>query len=211
MRFAHLPPDNIPPSREGKDGVVRGEQRVLAEELLALDTDSPLWDAARPLLDAALRLDQQDDTYIWHGWDKKQVEAFLKRLPQHCTLLAGVWQTMPGEHEGEEQEKLVLGVVCEVLAAEVRSVRTFAAFIADGLPPVEQLEPGYEHARALMQVVSKQVAPVAWALFTDKPTWDEWLLTPGDDGAAIDKGELLASFARDGRCVLMGTQTLHHR
>ncbi len=183
---------------------------MLAGELLALDTDSPLWDATRPLLDAALRLDQQDDTYIWHGWDKKQVEAFLKRLPQHCTLLAGVWQTTPGERGGEEQEKLVLGVVCEVLAAEVRSVRTFAAFVADGLPSIEQLEPGYEHARVLMQAVGKQVAPVAWALFTDKPTWDEWLLTAGDDGAVIDKGELLASFARAGRCVLMGTQTLHH-
>ena len=131
------------------------------------------------------------------------MEAFLKRLPQHCTLLAGTWQTTPGEHGGEEREKLVLGVVCEVLAAEVRSVRTFTAFVADGLPPVEQLEPGFEHARTLMQIVSKQVAPVAWALFTDKPTWDEWLLTAGDDGGAIDKGELLASFAREGRCVLI--------
>jgi hypothetical protein len=182
---------------------------VLTEELLVLDSDSPLWSVARPLLDAALRLNQQNDAYTWHGWDKKQIEAFLKRLPQHCTLLAGVWQTTPGERGEQEREELALGIVCEVLAAEVRSVRTFAAFVAAELPSVEQLEPGFEHARVLMQVVGKQVAPVAWALFTDKPTWDEWLLTSGDDGAAIDKGELLASFAHEGRCVLMGTQTLH--
>jgi len=29
---------------------------VLAEELVVLDADSPLWSAARPLLEAALRL-----------------------------------------------------------------------------------------------------------------------------------------------------------
>jgi hypothetical protein len=50
------------------------------------------------------------------------------------------------------------------------------------------------------------VAPVAWALFMEKSAWDEWLFAGGDDSAVIDKGELLATFARQGRCVLLGGQ-----
>ena len=49
-----------------------------------------------------------------------------------------------------------------------------------------------------MRVVRLQVAPVEWALFIDKVTWDEWLFADGADGSVIDKGELLISFARRG-------------
>jgi hypothetical protein len=52
---------------------------------------------------------------------------------------------------------------------------------------------------------------VAWALFIEKMAWDEWLFAGGDDGTVVNKGELLASFARQGCCVLMGSQTTHHR
>ncbi len=54
------------------------------------------------------------------------------------------------------------------------------------------------------------MSPVAWALFIEKPTWDEWLFADGNDGAVVNKGKLLATFARQGRCVLMGSQTAHH-
>jgi len=33
---------------------------LLAEEFSVIDTDTPLWDAARPLLAAALQLEQND-------------------------------------------------------------------------------------------------------------------------------------------------------
>ncbi len=186
---------------------------MLAEELLVLDAGALLWQTVRPLLDAALRLEQKDNTYSWHGWNKQQINAFLQGLPQHCTLLVGVWETLVDEDEKPgtalEHESLVVGFVCEVVDGEVHSLRTFEALNDVSLPSVQELEPGFEHAQKLMRVVKNQVAPVAWALFTDKTTWDEWLFAEGEDGDVIDKGELLASLARRGRCVLMGTQTAH--
>jgi hypothetical protein len=180
---------------------------VLAEELVLLDADSDLWHPLSSLLDAALRLEQCDDTYFWHGWDKKQIDAFLHGLPDHCTLLLGVWDTSTEETNQLEREVLVLGCVCEVLHKEVCTLRTFEAL--SGIPPVQELEPGFEHARALIKAAQEQVAPVAWALFTDTVTWNEWLWAEGTDHAVVDKSERLAEFARQGRCVLMGSQTRH--
>jgi hypothetical protein len=178
---------------------------VLAEELSVIDADSALWSAARPLLDNALRLEQGDGAYIWHGWRKSQVNAFLQRLPAHCTLLVGVWGA--GE---DDQEQLILGFVCEVIEGEIHTIRTFESLVDPDLPAVQELEPGFEHALALMRVVRNKIAPVAWALFTDKTTWDEWLFVAGENEGEIDKGSVLASFARQGRCVLLGSQASHH-
>ena len=183
---------------------------MLAEDLVVLDGESPLWSAVRPLLEAALLLEQRDDSYAWHGWKKGQIDRFLQRLPEHCSLLVGVWQE---EGMQAQQEELVLGCVCEVMAGEVCSIRTFAALTDQSLPPVEQLEPGYQHALDLMRAARLEVAPVAWALFTDKVTWDEWLFSKGDENTGvheIDKGTLLAAFASQGRCVLMGSQSAQH-
>lgn len=47
------------------------EKRVSVEELVVLDAESTLWKAVRPLLDVALRL-EQDGAYVWHGWNKQQ-------------------------------------------------------------------------------------------------------------------------------------------
>ena len=49
---------------------------------------------------------------------------------------------------------------------EVRSIRTFEALIAAGLKPIKQLEPSYEEALEIMRAARVQIAPVAWALFT---------------------------------------------
>ena len=183
---------------------------MLAEELVVLDADSPLWNALQPLLNAALKLEQHDESYSWYGWKKASIAAFLLALPAHCSLLVGVWEVeesvAANERDAQERETLVIGCVCEVLNGEVRSVRTFDALA--GLPPIEQLEPGLPHALDLMRVVRAEVAPVAWALFTNKKAWDEWLFTQNDEG--IDKGDLLASLAQQGRCVLLGNQTAHH-
>jgi len=186
-------------------------QSLLAEELLVIDAYSPLWSAVQPLLAATLQLEQNDDTYSWHGWHKMQLTTFLEGLPLHCALVVGVWETTQNEDDHSwNHEMLVIGFVCEVLEGEIHSVRTFAALSAASLPPVEELEPGFEHAREIMHAVKETVAPVAWALFTDKKTWDEWLLTTTDSGGVVDKGKLLVSFAHQGRCVLMGSQTTHH-
>ncbi len=180
---------------------------MLAEELSVRDADTPLWRTARPLLDAALRLEQNDETYSWYGWNKQQINAFLQRLPEHCTLLVGVWEMVADEDEKPgatlERESLGIGFVCEVVEGEVRSIRTFEALNDMNLPSIQELEPGFEHVQELMRVVKNEIAPVAWALFTDKATWDEWLFAESGDGGVIDKGELLASFARQGRYVLM--------
>ena len=177
---------------------------MLAEELLILDATSGLWPPVRPLLDVALRLERDDDTYVWHGWSKRQIHQFLQRLPAHCTLVVGVWETGADEQTVLGHESLVIGCVCEVVDGEVSTVRTLETLTDADLPSVKELEPGFEHAREIMRVVQTQVAPVAWALFTDKTTWDEWLV------GADNKGELLTSFARQGRCVLMGSQIRHH-
>ncbi len=191
---------------------------MLAEELVVIDGDSPLWTAARPFLDAALRLEQNSDAYIWHGWNKQQIVAFLLTLPPHCSFVVGVWEILADVVTTKEKELLSLGVVCEIVAGEVCSIRTFDALTSSGLQPTHELEPGFEDALAIMRAARTQVAPVAWALFTDKMTWNEWAFAAADeDGVVngvvdgvIDKGELLAAFARQGRCVLMGSQTAHH-
>jgi hypothetical protein len=97
-----------------------------------------------------------------------------------------------------------------VVEGDICSIRTFEELTAAGLKPVQQVEPGIDDALEIMRIVRLQVAPVAWALFTERETWNEWLFAGGDDGGVIDKGELLASLARQGRCVLMGSQAGHH-
>ncbi|WP_069805592.1 hypothetical protein [Thermogemmatispora onikobensis] len=191
---------------------------MLAQELAVIDGDSPLWERARGLLNAALLLEQQDEGYVWHGWTKGQIEAFLRGLPSPCCLVVAVWQAALPEQlsahtlEGEAAERLMLGLVCEVVEGEVRSLRTFEALRAAGLKAVEELEPGYEDGLAILRAAHALVAPVAWALFTDWRTWNEWLLG-SDEGLppqrAVDKGALLTALAQAGRCVLLGTQTAH--
>jgi hypothetical protein len=182
---------------------------MLAQELVVLDGDSPLWERGRALLNAALLLEQQDEHYVWHGWTKRQVEGFLEQLPSPCSLVLGVWQTAAHPAGNRDDERLVLGLVCEVVEGEMRSIRTFEALRATGLKDVALLEPGYDDALAILRTAQAQVAPVAWALFTDLQTWNEWVL--GDSAQpeqeAVDKGEMLAAFARQGRCVLLGQQT----
>jgi len=112
-----------------------------------------------------------------------------------------VWEIVPGNDGSEEREHLVVDLVCEVIEGSISSVRTFEAL---GLKSVEHLEPGIQDALEIMRLARMQVAPVAWALFIDKITWDTWLFADGAEGAVIDKGELLAAFVRQGRCVLLG-------
>ena len=194
---------------------------VLAEELIVIDAQSPLWAAARPFLDAALRLELNDDGYVWHGWSKQQIEGLLASLPQHCSLVVGVWEIQTCEDSVVEQETLSIGVVCEVINGTVTTIRTFDALLEAGLKAAKDLEPGFEDALVIMRAARNMVAPVAWALFTDRGTWNEWVLACNKDDSVdgandvddadseIDKGELLATFARQGRCVLMGSQTMH--
>src|SRR5260370_38681686 len=70
------------------------ESRVLAEELHVLNGNDALWQTARPLLEVALRLEQNDDTSTWHGWQKRSMQAFLGALPSPCSLVGGVWDTL---------------------------------------------------------------------------------------------------------------------
>lgn len=184
---------------------------MLAEELTVLDVDSPLWSTARPLLDAALLLEQNDETFSWHGWDKQQINQFLASLPPRSTFVVGVWDIFQ-EQEGAsgeriERELLTTGIVCEVLDGAIQSIRTFNALLNMGLKPVEQLEPGSEDATEILRVVRTAIAPVAWALFTDRATWNEWIFADDNENHGINKGELLATFAQQGRCVLLGGQT----
>lgn len=180
---------------------------MLAEEFLVVDSEGALWQSVRPLLDVALRLDNCDEMFTWHGWQKSQLTAFLAGLPSPCSLLAGVWETLPADGTEPEQDRLVLGLVCEVVQGELRSLRTFESLVDAGLKPINELEIGIEDALEIMHYARKQVAPVAWALFTEKATWDEWLFASDDDGA-LDKGALLSRFAGEGRCVLMGSRAL---
>ncbi len=182
---------------------------MLAEELLIIDGDAPLFRPLRPLIDNALRLDHSDDTYSWHGWNRAQIERFLASLPPSCSLVIGVWETLPGDGESEEREKLALGCVCEVRDGEVRTIRTFEALAEAGLKAVDQLEPGVEDALEIMRA-ARTIAPVAYALFIEKAAWDEWLFEVGEDGNVVDKGDALAAIARAGRCVLMGSQLAGH-
>lgn len=177
---------------------------MLAEELLILNSEGALWQAARPLLDAALRLDQNDDTSTWHGWQKSRMEAFLAALPSPCSLVAGVWDTLPAAGARPAQDTLVLGIVCAVEQGEIRSICTFEHLVAAGLKSIDELEISIEDALEIMHYARRQVAPVAWALFGEKAAWDEWLFTP------TDKGQLLDELVNRGRCVLMGSQAASH-
>lgn len=177
---------------------------MLAEELLVRNGEGALWETARPLLDTALRLEQNDDTYTWHGWQKSQMNSFLAALPSPCSLVVGVWDTLPAAGARPAQDKLVLGVACEVEEGVVRSICTFEQFVSAGLKPVGELEIGMEDALEIMHYARRQVAPVAWALFIEKTAWDEWLFT------STDKGRLLDELVRRGRCVLMGSQSSSH-
>jgi len=194
---------------------------VLTEDFVIVDVNSPSWSAVQPYVEAAFRLEQNEGSSVWHGWDKRQIDTFLQQLPSPCSLLVAVWESEEAvEDDGKgqgTQEALILGCVCEVVGGEVRSIRTFESLQGDDLPPLAELEPGFEHAFELMRVVRRLVAPVAWGLFTDKQTWNEWIFQEGgkslssdNDGITIDKGELLAELAQQGRCVLMGSQTTHH-
>jgi hypothetical protein len=182
---------------------------MLAEELLIIDGDAPLFRPLRPLVDSALRLDRYDDAYSWHGWNKAQIERFLESLPSSCSLVAGVWETVPGNGEMMEQERLVVGGVCEVRNGEVQTIRTFEALAEASLRAIDQLEPGIEDALEIMRAAST-IAPVAYALFIEKTAWDEWLYEYTEDGGVVDKGEALAAIARAGGCVLMGSQVAGH-
>ena len=186
---------------------------MFAEEFFVCDADSALWQEARPLLTIALKLEQQDELQNWHGWQKQQITTFLQGLPSHCALLAGVWEADASE------ERLALGIICEVVNGEISSIRTFEALADPKLPAIAALEPGIEHARELMRATKMQVAPVAWAIFTDRATWQEWIFadntedadrTESDPEQVGDKGELLDSFVRQGRCVLMGNRAMQH-
>jgi hypothetical protein len=183
---------------------------LLAEEFIVFDSNSPLWLSTRPLLDIALRFDQNDETYSWNGWNKQQIRDFLNSLPSRSSLVVGVWETIPEKDGSPEYENLVLGLICEIIDGEVCSIRTFDALTIGGLKPSNQLEPGIDDAREIIRLTEQLVAPVAWTLFMEKSTWDEWLFTAGDHGNVIHKGELLATLARQGRCVLMGRQTVHN-
>ena len=187
---------------------------MLAEDFVVVDVNSPSWSAVRPYVEAALQLEQNEGSFAWHGWDKHYIGAFLQHLPSPCALMVAVWEDTNEvggvSNQQTTQEALVLGCVCEVIAGEVHSVRTFASLRDNNLPPLEALEPGYQHAFELLRVAGKLVAPVAWALFTDKRTWHEWIFTENNHGRSVDKGELLTELTQQGRCVLMGTQTTHH-
>jgi len=180
---------------------------VLAKELIVFDSDSPLWQPVSTLLDVALRFDQNDETFSWNGWRKQPIRDFLNSLPSPSSLVAGVWETIPEKEGSPECENLVIGLICEIINGEVCSVRTFDAFTFGGLKSSNQLEPGIDDAREIIRQTEKLVAPVAWALFTEKSTWDEWLFISEEDGTVVDKGQQLATFTRQGRCVLMGSQT----
>lgn len=179
---------------------------MLAEELRVFDGEDVLWQAVRPLLDVALRLDHAEETLLWHGWQKSQIDAFLAGLPSPCSLVVGVWDTLPATAGQPARDKLVLGVVCKVVRGEICSLGTFASLVPAGLKPVDELAIDMEDALEIMHYARRQVAPVAWALFTEKAAWDEWLFAVGDNEGALNKGALLMQFAEAGRCVLMGSQ-----
>lgn len=187
-----------------------GRYILIAEEFIVIDTDSPLWLSTSQILDAAIRFVQNDEVYSWNGWNKRLIQSFLKSLPSRSSLVVGVWEIKAEKEVSPEYEKLVIGLVCEVIDGEVSSIRTFDALTIEGLKPSNQLEPGIDDAREIIRYVEKLVAPVAWALFSEKSTWDEWLFANVDESTGVDKGQQLTTFAQQGRCVLMGSQTKYH-
>lgn len=181
---------------------------MIAETLQVIDAESALWPALRPLIDAALRLENNANAYAWHGWDKHTIETFLQSLPEKCCLVVGVWESLPpAEGEVFGEERLTLGCACEVLAGEIQAIYSFEALAGTGLKPIAQLEPGLPDALEIMRAAKKIIAPVAWALFTDRDTWNEWVY--GGDEQSADKTERLAALARQGRCVLLGSRAGH--
>lgn len=46
---------------------------MLAEEFAIIDPEASLWNATRPLLDSALRLEREEKSYAWHGWRKDSI------------------------------------------------------------------------------------------------------------------------------------------
>jgi len=182
---------------------------VLAEELLVTGGDSPQFHPIRPLLDAALRLNQRDPSYSWHGWSKPQIQSFLDTLPTRCSIIVGVWETHPAQGQEPAAERLALGCILEIIENEVHAVRTFDTLTTAGLKPVDRLEAGIDDALEIQRLVRDLIAPVAWALFIEKTAWDEWFFAESDNSSVIDKGEVLAEMARQGRCVLMGSQVAH--
>ena len=110
---------------------------MLAEELVVHDADSPLWQAAKPLLEIAWKLEQSDDTYSWHGWRKAHINAFLASLPRHCSFLVGGWRSeelSSIDSITQTTDALIIGLVCEIDAAEIHTVRTFASLTDARLP-----------------------------------------------------------------------------
>ena len=81
---------------------------MLAKELIVFDSDSPLWLSISPLLDIALRFEQNDETYSWNGWCKQQIRDFLNSLPSRSSLVVGVWETIPEKEGSPECENLVV-------------------------------------------------------------------------------------------------------
>ena len=136
---------------------------MFAEEFIVIDCDSPLWLSTRPLLDIAVRLDQNEETYSWNGWNKRQVKGFLDSLPSRSSLVVGVWETIPEKEGSDECENLFIGLVCEIIDGEVNSIRTFDALTRVGLKPSNQLEPSIDDAREIIRHAEKLVAPVGWA------------------------------------------------
>lgn len=183
---------------------------MLAEDLLVIDGDSPLWPIARPLLHAALQLEQRDQSFSWHGWQKQPISDFLQGLPQRCAIIAGVWETVPGEDPLSDTELLRLGLVCEVIDGQICTIRTFQALLPAGLKPLRELEPGINDALEIMRIVRAEIAPVAWALFTDTTTWNAWMFGSAAQVDDADKATLLAELARKGCCVLLGSRAAHH-
>ena len=183
---------------------------MIAEEFIVSDSNSPLWLSTIPMFEDVLRFAQNNEVYSWNGWNKQLIQSFLDSLPSRSSLVVGVWETKAEKEGSPEYEKLVIGLVCEVNDGEVMSMRTFDALTVGGLKPSNQLEPGIEDAREIIRYTEKLVAPVAWALFTEKSTWDEWLFANGDESTLVDKGQQLSTFAQQGRCVLMGSQTKYH-
>ena len=183
---------------------------MIAEELIVIDSDSPLWLSTLPIFGSVLRFVQNKEVYLWNGWNKQQIQSFLNSLPSRSSLVAGVWETKAEIEGSHEYEKLIIGLVCEVIDGEISSIRTFDALTVVGLKPSNELEPGIDDAREIIRYSEMLVAPVAWALFLEKTTWDEWLFANVDESTAVDKEQQLATFAQQGRCVLIGSQTKYH-
>lgn len=183
---------------------------MLAEEFKVIDSDSTLWLSSNSLLDIVRRFEEQNEAYSWNGWNNQQIRNFLQSLPARSSIVVGVWETIAEKDGSAESEKLVIGLICEVIHGEVYSIRTFDALSSDGLKPSNQLEPGIDDARKIILYTEKLVAPVAWALFTEKTTWDELLFSSVDNGTVVDKAQQLAALIHQGRCVIMGNKTKYH-